>query len=310
MTSTDFANSKYRPMAFSMPFGANDSSNYMMPKTAQDPTNPNFLDGFPVAFSAPKSNNGQYVTRLQMNGIGNLASRFEFFRRVGGIVTFDSDLATAIGGYPSGAVLKYLNNGYLYDVISLVDNNMVDFNSVGIDDVNWAYLSVSDKQVFGDIFFEGGNGLSVGTTLLAVIKAKKTAPIRLESSISATVGGQVSTYPYTETFVDTLVIFAGCGIMIKDLGTSIPSTIPMPNFSTWNDWLSLSGSYTSLWSNGSGILHVSEQQTAGFLPEVTKDHYYALALFCGEGAWSNDAENNVVTINKYTSLSGSIKITY
>lgn len=310
MTSTDFANSKYKPMAFSMPFGANDASNYMMPKTAQDPTNPNFLDGFPVAFSAPKSNNGQYVTRLQMNGIGNLASRFEFFRRVGGVVTFDPDLATAIGGYPSGAVLKYLNNDYLYDVISLVDNNMVDFSSVGVDDVNWAYLSVSDKQVFGDVFFDGGNGLSVGTTLLAVIKAKKTAPIRLESSISATTGGQTSIYPYAETFTDNLVIFAGCGIMINDLGTSMPSSIAMPDYSGWGNWKSLSGSYTSIWSIGGGRLNVSEQQTAGFLPEVTKDHYYALALFCGEGAWSNDAENYVVTVSKYDSLVGSVKITY
>ena len=134
----------------------------------------NYQDGFPSVYSAPHSGGGQYITRGEMNAIGNLASQNQFYFLAGGINTFDATFATSIGGYPEGAVLKYLNNGYLYDVISLIDNNTVDFTAQGIDGVNWAYLSVEEKKVFDDVFFEGGTGATPGTALLGVVKAKRT----------------------------------------------------------------------------------------------------------------------------------------
>ena len=311
MTQTDFNQQKYKPLAMPGPFGCDGLVE--TPKTSIDPANPNFHDGFPVAYGSPKSLGGQYITRPEMNGIGNLASRYEFFRRVGGLVTFDSDLSAEIGGYPSGAVLKYMNNGFLYDVISLVDNNTVDFNTVGVDGVNWGYLSVPDKEVLDDVFFEGGSGLAVGTALLAIIKAKKTSPIKLESSISPVLGSLTTTYSYASSGFYT---FAGCGLMIKDLGSTIPSSVapPIVNSETgvdWKDWKSLSGAYTALWSpQANNNLYFASQEYAGFLAEVTKDHYYALSLFCQDGDWENNTTNHVVTITKYSSLVGSVKILY
>lgn len=312
MTQTDFNQQKYKPLAMPGPFGCDGLVE--TPKTSIDPANPNFHDGFPVAFGSPKSLGGQYITRSEMNGIGNLASRYEFFRRAGGLVTFDSDLSAEIEGYPSGAVLKYMNNGFLYDVISLVDNNTVDFNTVGVDGVNWGYLSVPDKEVFDDVFFEGGSGLAVGTALLAIIKAKKTSAIKLETSISPVLGNLKTSWSYASGAM--LFTFSGCGIMIKDLGTTIPSSIQNPTVNSttgvnWQDWKSLSGSYAALWSPSSeAILYSSSQQVAGFLSGVTKDNYYALSLFCQEGDWESNASNHVVTITKYSSLVGSIKILY
>ena len=311
MTQANFNQQKYKPLAMPGPFGCDGLVE--TPKTSIDPANPNFHDGFPVAYGSPKSLGGQYITRSEMNGIGNLASRYEFFRRAGGLVTFDSDLSAEIGGYPSGAVLKYMNNGSLYDVISLIDNNMVDFNTVGVDGVNWGYLSVPGKEVLDDVFFEGGSGLSVGTALLAIIKAKKTSPIKLESSISPVSGSLTTTYSYAS---GGMWAWAGCGLMIKDLGSTIPSTVAPPtvNMNTgvdWKDWKSLSGAYTALWSpESNNNLYFTSQEYAGFLAEVTKDHYYALSLFCEDGDWSNNTTNRVVTITKYSSLVGSVKILY
>lgn len=312
MTQAKFNQAKYKPLAMPGPFGCDGLVE--TPKTSIDPANPNFHDGFPIAYSSPKSGGGQYITRSEMNGIGNLASRYEFFRRAGGLVTFDSDLSEEIGGYPSGAVLKYMNNGFLYDVISLVDNNTVDFNAIGVDGVNWGYLSVPDKEVLDDVFFEGGSGLAVGTAMLAIIKAKKTSSIKLESSISPVLGSLTTTYSYANGYA--LNIFAGCGLMIRDLGSSIPSSITSPLVGStegidWQDWKSLSGAYTAIWSPSSGTnLNIRSQQYAGFLSGVTKDNYYALSLFCQEGDWDNNTTNHVITITKYSSLVGSVKILY
>ena len=300
------------------PFAKGENDAPLTPIGSSEGDNVNYYNGFPSVYSSPHSDGGKYITRGEMNAIGNLASQNQFYFLAGGINTFDVTFATSIGGYPEGAVLKYLNNGYLYDVISLIDNNTVDFTAQGVDGVNWAYLSVPEKETFEDIFFEGASGLAVGTALIAIIKAKKTASIVLETSITPVLGSLKSTYPYFGT--NTLRMFAGCGLMIKDVGTSIPQTVDAPEVVgtqsgqiitvvNWNGWKSLSGSYTGIYSPGSDI-YFDEQKYSGFLSEVTKDHYYALSLFCQEGDFENDLSEKNIVITKYSSLSGSVKILY
>ena len=110
----------------------------------------NFIEGFTAAFSAPSSAGGRYVTREEMNAIGHLASANWFKLMCGGIFTFDADLATKIGGYPKGAILDYLDGLNYYRVVSLVDNNMVNFLGAeptgtqqtiagSVDGVNWQF---------------------------------------------------------------------------------------------------------------------------------------------------------------------------
>ena len=300
------------------PFAKGENDAPLTPIGSSEGDNVNYYNGFPSVYSSPHSDGGKYITRGEMNAIGNLASQNQFYFLAGGINTFDATFASIIGGYPKDAVLKYLNNGYLYDVISLVDNNTVDFTAQGVDGVNWAYLSVPEKETFEDIFFEGASGLAVGTALIAIIKAKKTASIVLETSITPVLGSLKSTYPYFGT--NTLRMFAGCGLMIKDVGTSIPQTVDAPEVVgtqsgqiitvvNWNGWKSLSGSYTGIYSPGSDI-YFDEQKYSGFLSEVTKDHYYALSLFCQEGDFENDLSEKNIVITKYSSLSGSVKILY
>lgn len=116
-----------------------------------DGSDVNFIEGFTSAFEAPSSQGGRYVSRKELNAIGYLASANWFKRMVGGIFTFDANLAVKIGGYPKGAVLEHLDGLNYYRVVSMVDNNMVDFTGkeptvqqVGViagsvDGVNWAY---------------------------------------------------------------------------------------------------------------------------------------------------------------------------
>lgn len=276
--------------------------------------NVNYQDGFPSAYSAPHSGGGKYITRGEMNAIGNLASQNQFYFLAGGINTFDTTFATSIGGYPEGAVLKYLNNGYLYDVISLTDNNTVDFTAQGVDGVNWAYLSVAEKQVFDDVFFEGGTGATPGAAILGIVKAKKTSGLIVETSLSPVIGTNKNVYTYSST---TLLWDANCGIMILELGASIPANIPMPTWNNsgatltvnWNGWKSLSGIYTIFLGYNSAFTE-KQQLSAGFFGEVTKDYYYAIGLMCGNGEMIINSIDHEVEIIDYESISGTLKLTY
>lgn len=276
--------------------------------------NVNYQDGFPSAYSAPHSGGGKYITRGEMNAIGNLASQNQFYFLAGGINTFDATFATSIGGYPEGAVLKYLNNGYLYDVISLIDNNTVDFTAQGVDGVNWSYLSVAEKQVFDDVFFEGGTGATPGTALLGVVKARRTSGIVVDTSLNPVIGNDKHKYSYSSNGV---MYSVGCGIMILEIGQTMASEIIFPSWTghdaqvtmDWKNWKSLSGMFSVFVGyNSSSTMAV--QKEAGFLGAVTDGYYYAIGLMCGSGELVQDGINNKIEIIDYTSISGTLKLTY
>lgn len=294
----------------------------------------NFETGFPDVYSLPASGGGKYVTRGEMNAVGNLASQNQFFFLAGGVNTFDPNFAAAIGGYPEGAVLKYLNNGYLYDVISLVDNNTYDFTADGVDGVNWKYLSVAEKLVFDDVFFEGGSGLSVGSTFLGSVVAKKSGTFALVNSISAVPITPGENYEGTIRLSyagqNNVAVTYGCGLMIREVGESeTASSIKLPtvaegagDFSNmyrmmiWNGWKSLSGDFglaTSGMSTTEDDIYFGggfEQSSTGFLMSLTKGKLYMLALMCGVGSFSNDIINKYAVVSPYISLQGSVKIMY
>lgn len=163
MTSAEAPKRLYIPQPFASAEGA-----ALTEIEAATSNNVNFADGFPSVYEAPSSNNGKFVTRGEMNAIGNLASANEFARACGGIVTFDQRLATKIGGYPRGAVLEMLSGLDYARVVSLVDDNLVDFtgNSIdttivgnkcklgSVDGVNWTFCergSVPDYQTVLEI---------------------------------------------------------------------------------------------------------------------------------------------------------------
>lgn len=284
MTSEDFANSKYKPYAMPEPFGAGNSANYVMPGASSAAGHFNFADGFDSAFGAPKSNNGQYVTRTQMNGIGNLATRYEFFRRVGGIVTFDPDLSTAIGGYPRGAILECLSSSDIMKVISLVDNNEYDFNENGIDNVHWAVLN--SEEAFGSYLIKDVSIPEIGSTVLATFRAPRAGSLRVVSNIkSVHTGSYTLTVPVGSTSFFRQDNYA---VLIADLGSgSTPSSIQLPVVTAsgialptvnWNGNQALigGGGYLCMYDN-SGWQVKDDVPSASNL-YVAKDKWYGISL--------------------------------
>lgn len=85
----------------------------------------------------------RFVTRQLMNKLFGQISGRQFLHQCGAIDSFDRNVCDAIGGYPKGAILQYLDGNVLYDVVSLVDNNMIDYTEVGIDGANWSLYGSS-----------------------------------------------------------------------------------------------------------------------------------------------------------------------
>lgn len=128
------------PLLIPQPFATGNNA-ALTPIEKSSGTMPNFEDGIPANFSAPRSGGGSYFQRGMMNAIGNMASANGFFRQCGGFYTYDAEVAEAIGGYPKGCVLHWYSEGKYKAVRSLVDDNTWDFTQNGVDGVHWADVS-------------------------------------------------------------------------------------------------------------------------------------------------------------------------
>lgn len=96
-----------------------------------------FSTGFGSEYSKPKSDGGKYIGRNQINSICNIASLYEYYNKMGIVPTFSKEVSDKIGGYPKGVVLWNINEIESYRVVSLQDNNTVDFTISGIDNITW-----------------------------------------------------------------------------------------------------------------------------------------------------------------------------
>lgn len=288
MTSAQFANSKYKPIAMPMPFGADDVNNYTIPGLVHSASSVNFPDGFPVAYSAPNSGGGKYVTRKEMNGIGNVASRYEFFRRVGGIVTFDPAFATAIGGYPQGIVLDFVDGMNVHKVYSAVDNNTVNFLTNGVDGVNWVYMN-QDKGSIETVLFATDSVPAEGYyTAIGTFRATRSGPMQISSSVEKN-----PVQAYTETLPGatdsgTYALYtrgSGYSILICSLGTGDePSEWPaMPTVTNTSSAQSVNwnGHYNIMGDFGITAIrqHYSDPwQYTTFIPSVFR-------MYAEAGTW-------------------------
>lgn len=178
----------------------------------QDANSINFIDGFPSIYSAPKSNNGKFVTRGEMNAIGNLASRNNFHYRCGGLNTFDPSFASAIGGYPKGAILQLFERGTIFYVESLVDNNLINFLETGVDDVHWRYCYESTYQSQQERFLGSVNVENIAVSSLSSINI-----FARQSTVSGYITIRNVKFTSTATnIVDTVgKIFVGSGLVAR-----------------------------------------------------------------------------------------------
>ena len=107
-------------------------------------------EGFPSITMKSVANGGLPPMGQDFNGLFYLSTDQKVYLQNGGIITFNADVSTAIGGYPQGAVLDYVDsNGIITKVQSLIDNNTYNFVTTPsyIDGTHWqtVLMGVSNK---------------------------------------------------------------------------------------------------------------------------------------------------------------------
>ena len=264
----------------------------------------NYPQGFPSIYGVPASEGGKYVGRGEINAIGNVATNDLFYHKCGGINTFDAAFAAKVGGYPKGAVLQYLNGNYIYDVISLIDNNMFDFASSNtIDGANWAYCNKETSSSDRILVVESSTTVNANNSqglLLGVFKAPKNGFIVFEGNYTVN----------TQVGVAADGTNAGFAVALYDLGASY-TTIPTLTAETLKNWKAIYTASTYCPKTGSPPNSVS-YATVSFTLSVTPitdmltyGNFYAIAALCGEGGKKTAYAPADV---KATSATGSCKI--
>lgn len=115
----------------------------VIPNKATGSNGASIEEGFPSITSLPISQGGLPPERADFNGLFYLSTDQKVYLQNGGVITFSEDVSNAIGGYPKGAVLDYIDNfGHYSKVLSLIDDNTYNFvtNPNYIDDSHWKIL--------------------------------------------------------------------------------------------------------------------------------------------------------------------------
>ena len=263
----------------------------------------NYPQGFPSIYGVPASEGGKYVGRGEINAIGNVATNDLFYHKCGGINTFDAAFAEKVGGYPKGAVLQYLNGNYIYDVISLIDNNMFDFASSNtIDGANWAYCNKETSSSDRILVVESSTTVNANNSqglLLGVFKAPKNGFIVFEGNYTVN----------TQVGVSSDGTNAGFAVALYDLGASY-TTVPTLTAETLKNWKAIytASTYCPKTESPNSVFSATVSFTLSVTPItdiLTYGNFYAIAALCGEGGKKTAYAPADV---KATSATGSCKI--
>lgn len=134
-----------QPTVLSTPVAVDGIKNTIPTNPASSSTNlASITQGFPSITMQSVANGGLPPMGQDFNGLFYLATDQKVYLQNGGTITFNEDVSTAIGGYPNGAVLDYVdsNNNFL-KVQSLIDNNTYNFVTTPsyIDGTHWQLLN-------------------------------------------------------------------------------------------------------------------------------------------------------------------------
>lgn len=141
MQSTDII----QPVPLISPIATEGLKN-SIPDAATGTNNASIEEGFPGITMRAPANGGLPPFGQDFNGLFYTVSSLNCFLQNGGYITFSQAVSDKIGGYPSGAILDYIDSTGSYSKVqSLIDNNTNNFVTTPsfIDGVNWKQLEVS-----------------------------------------------------------------------------------------------------------------------------------------------------------------------
>lgn len=138
---------------FPFPIAGNDASSTTIPESSG---NLNREYGFKSSYFG----NNALVTKNDFNGVLKSITSNLAYGNAGGFYEFDPSVAQAIGGYAKDAVLVYMEGGVMHLVRSVHDNNLVNFNEVGVNGIDWELALPNDdfrQRLLPDINWNARN---------------------------------------------------------------------------------------------------------------------------------------------------------
>ena len=163
------------PLGMAIPFAINGDKN-IPNKEAIGTETSSLEEGFLEITQEPLVDGGIAPERTDFNGMFYLSTDQRVFLQNGGVITYNSNVATVINGYPEGAVLGYVNDDEFNYVRSLHDNNTEDFVSdpTKINGIDWEFtqdrnsvLSILKKIYPVGAIFIGTTSICPMATLFA-----------------------------------------------------------------------------------------------------------------------------------------------
>lgn len=150
MQSTDVIS----PIAIGSPIALNGDKNIPSQNANGSDTSSINLGFLPIT-SEPLDDGGIAPERVDFNGMFYLSTDQRVFLQNGGRITYNPNVAAAIGGYPKGAILDYIDsNGKYIFAKSLIENNNYNFitNPEYINDTYWQAIKLGgDSRYIGEI---------------------------------------------------------------------------------------------------------------------------------------------------------------
>ncbi len=147
-----------QPTAMQTPIAVNGSKDNIpqYQSSTSEPWYCSIENGFPDMTMQALNQGGRPPRGQGANGLFYLSTDQKVYLQNGGTITFSEAVSNAIGGYPMGAILDYVYLGVYNKVISLVDDNTVNFLTDGVDNVNWQLLTIGNG---------GGGGGEIGANV-------------------------------------------------------------------------------------------------------------------------------------------------
>lgn len=160
-------------------------------------------DGYPPLCGTPLASGGKPPSILDENGVLFEVTNNLRFLLGGGRPKFNADMASAIGGYPVGAILQ--DNAGVNTYINVVDGNSVDFNSTSSAiGVSWLLhgSASSLKTQYMVVHEEKGPAIPAGPSVVGV-NVRDLNTVVSNTIPGASLGSKRITLPAGSYFVDS-----------------------------------------------------------------------------------------------------------
>lgn len=183
MQSTDLVT----PLAIQTPIAVNGDKNIPAQNASGTETSSINLGFLPIT-SEPLDDGGIAPERTDFNGMFYLSTDQRVYLQNGGVITYDSNVASAIGGYPLNAILGYIDSSNnLGFVRSLIDNNQYNFVTTPsyINGTYWEYVNLKNFDILTPQFTTLQNNINTLDT--SVVKLSGNQSVSGTKTFSGTV---------------------------------------------------------------------------------------------------------------------------